>query len=33
MVVVHLVKVLKGFLVRLLLLGTASFLLSKEPIK
>jgi len=30
---VYLVKVLKGFLVRLLLLGTVSLLLSKEPIK
>jgi len=31
--VVYLVKVIKDFLVGLLLLGTASLLLSKEPIK
>jgi len=30
---VYLVKVLKDFLVRLLLLGTAGLLVSKEPIK
>jgi len=33
MVAVYLVKVIKDFLVRLPLLGTASLLLSKEPIK
>jgi len=31
--VVHLVKVIKDFLVGLLLLGTASLLLSEKPIK
>jgi len=33
MVAVYLVKVVKDFLVRLLLLGTTSLLLSKKPIK
>ena len=33
MVTVHLVKVVKDFLVGLLLLGTAGLLLSEEPIK
>jgi len=33
MVAVHLVKVIKDFLVGLLLLGTASLLLSEKPIK
>jgi len=33
MVAVHLVKVIKNFLVGLLLLGTTSLLLSKKPIK
>jgi len=33
MVTVHLVKVIKDFLVGLLLLGTASLLLSEKPIK
>jgi len=32
-VVVYLVKVIKNFLVELLLLGTASLLLSRKPIK
>jgi len=31
--VVYLVKVIKDFLIGLLLLGTASFLLSEKPIK
>jgi len=33
MVAVYLVKVIKDFLVGLLLLGTASLLLNKKPIK